>query len=86
MRSNRHTAFDPEPSKYRGGRPPKFTLVQRREIKKVARTRLGDRGLPFSTWSRSRMAEFLVAEGWSTTSATRACVCCSGRRASPLSG
>ena len=24
--------------KYRGGRPPKFTLPQRREIKKIART------------------------------------------------
>jgi hypothetical protein len=31
-------------------------------------------------------AEFLVAEGWSTTSATRACACCSARRASPSSG
>jgi transposase len=49
--------------KYRGGRPPKFTLVQRREIKKVARTAPGDHGLPFSAWSLSRLADFLVAEG-----------------------
>ncbi len=49
--------------KYKGGRPPKFTLVQRREIKKVARTHPGDHGLPFSTWSLSKLAEFLVAEG-----------------------
>jgi transposase len=49
--------------RYKGGRPPKFTLVQRREIKKVARTHPGDHGLPFSTWSLSKLADFLVAEG-----------------------
>ncbi len=49
--------------KYKGGRPPKFTLVQRREIKKVAQTHPGDHGLPFSTWSLSKLAEFPVAEG-----------------------
>jgi transposase len=49
--------------KCKGGRPPKFGLIQRREIKKVARTHPGDHGLPFSTWSLSKLAEFLVAEG-----------------------
>jgi transposase len=49
--------------KYKGGRPPKFTLPQRREVKKVARSHPGDHGLPFSTWSLSKLAEFLVAEG-----------------------
>jgi len=49
--------------KYKGGRPPKFTLPQRREIKKVAKSHPGDHGLPFSTWSLSKLAEFLVAEG-----------------------
>jgi transposase len=49
--------------KYKGGRPPKFTLPQRREIKKTARAAPGDFGLPFSTWSLSKLAEFLVAEG-----------------------
>ncbi len=49
--------------KYKGGRPPKFTLPQRREIKKIAKSRPGDHGLPFSTWSLSKLAEFLVAEG-----------------------
>src|ERR1700690_2993893 len=39
--------------KYKGGRPPKFTLPQRREVKKVARSHPGDHGLPFSTWSLS---------------------------------
>lgn len=35
--------------KYRGGRPPKFTLAQRRKVKKAAKSRPADHGLPFST-------------------------------------
>ena len=58
--------------KYRGGRPPKFTLPQRREVKKSPSPGPAGHDLPFSTWSMSKLAEFLVAEGWSTTSATRA--------------
>jgi transposase len=49
--------------RYKGGRPPKFTLAQRREIKKIAKARPGDYELPFSIWSLARLAEFLVAEG-----------------------
>jgi transposase len=49
--------------KYRGGRPPKFTLPQRREVKKIAKSRPAEHDLPFSTWSLSKLAEFLVAEG-----------------------
>jgi len=49
--------------KYAGGRPPTFTLPQRREIKKIALSRPMDHDLPFSTWSLSKLAEFLVAEG-----------------------
>ncbi len=49
--------------KYKGGRPPKFTLPQRREVKKLAKSRPGEHGLPFSTWSLAKLAEFLVAEG-----------------------
>jgi transposase len=49
--------------KYAGGRPPTFTLPQRREIKKIALSRPTDHDLPFSTWSLSKLAEFLVAEG-----------------------
>jgi len=49
--------------KYRGGHPPKFTLPQRREIKKLARARPAEYDLPFSTWSLSKLADFLVAEG-----------------------
>jgi transposase len=55
--------FDSLAPKYAGGRPPKFTLPQRQEIKKVALSRPTDHGLPFSTWSLSKLAEFLVAEG-----------------------
>jgi transposase len=47
--------------KYKGGRPPKFTLPQRREIKRIANARPGDYDLPFSAWSLSKLADFLVA-------------------------
>jgi len=49
--------------KYRGGHPPKFTLGQRREIKKLAKSKPADHDLPFSTWSLAKLADFLVAEG-----------------------
>ena len=55
--------FDSLRPKYAGGRPPKFTLPQRTEIKKVALGAEADRGLPFSTWSLPKLADFLVAEG-----------------------
>lgn len=55
--------FDSLAPKYAGGRPPTFTLPQRREIKKIALSRPADHDLPFSTWSLSKLAEFLVAEG-----------------------
>ncbi len=49
--------------KYAGGRPPKFTLPERQAIKKIALSRPTDHDLPFSTWSLSKLAEFVVAEG-----------------------
>jgi transposase len=55
--------FDSLAPKYSGGRPPKFTLPERREIKKIALSRPVDHDLPFSTWSLTKLAEFLVAEG-----------------------
>ncbi len=55
--------FDSLAPKYSGGRPPKFTLPERREIKKIALSRPIDHDLPFSTWSLTKLAEFLVAEG-----------------------
>jgi transposase len=55
--------FDSLYPKYAGGRPPTFTLPQRQAVKKTALARPHDHGLPFSTWSLSKLAEFLVAEG-----------------------
>jgi transposase len=55
--------FDSLVPRYAGGRPPTFDLRQRRQIKKIALSRPADHGLPFSTWSLSKLAEFLVAEG-----------------------
>ena len=49
--------------KYKGGRPPKFTLGQRREIKKIAKSKPAEHDLPFSAWSLAKLADFLVAEG-----------------------
>jgi transposase len=55
--------FDSLYPRYKGGRPPKFTQAQRQEIKKIAKSQPADHDLPFSTWSLSKLAEFLVAEG-----------------------
>jgi hypothetical protein len=55
--------FDALYPRYRGGRPPSFTLTQRHQIKQVALSRPVDHDLPFSTWSLAKLAEFLVAEG-----------------------
>jgi hypothetical protein len=38
-------------------------LGQRWEIKKIAKSRPAEHDLPFSTWSLSKLAEFLAAEG-----------------------
>jgi len=55
--------FNSLDSKYSGGRPPKFTLPERQATRKVALSRPQDHNLPFSTWSLSKLAEFLVAGG-----------------------
>jgi transposase len=55
--------FDSLYPRYRGGRPPTFTLAQRRAIKQLALSRPQAHELPFSTWSLAKLAEFLVAEG-----------------------
>jgi transposase len=55
--------FDSVYPKYAGGRPRVFNLPERREIKKIAKSKPVEHGLPFSTWSLSKLAEFLVAEG-----------------------
>ena len=41
--------------KYKGGHPPKFTLPQRREIKKIAKSKPAEHDLPFSTWSLAKL-------------------------------
>jgi transposase len=55
--------FDSLYPKYKGGRPKTFTLPERREINKIAKPRPAEHGLPFSTWSLTKLADFLVAEG-----------------------
>jgi transposase len=55
--------FDSLYPRYAGGRPPTFTLPQRRRIKQIALARPQDHGRPFSTWSLTKLAEYLVAEG-----------------------
>jgi transposase len=55
--------FDSLYPRYRGGRPPRFTLSQRQQIKALALSRPPDHDLPFSTWSLHKLADFLVAEG-----------------------
>jgi transposase len=54
--------FDSLRPKYAGGRPPKFSPEQRAQIKQIALGRPGDYGLPFSTWSLSKLADYLVAQ------------------------
>jgi transposase len=46
--------------KYSGGRPPTFTLPQRQQIKQIALSRPQDHGLPFSTWSLTKLAEISI--------------------------
>jgi len=55
--------FDSLVPRYAGGRPPKFTLPQRVQIKRIALGRPTDHDLPFSTWSLPKLADYLVAEG-----------------------
>jgi hypothetical protein len=45
-----------------GTYPLKITLGQRREIKKMAKSKPAEHELPFSAWSLSKLAEFPIAE------------------------
>ena len=49
--------------RYRGGRPPKFTLPQRRRSRRSPSRKPAEHVLPFVAWRLSELAEFLVAEG-----------------------
>jgi hypothetical protein len=62
----RRCGFDALYPRYRGGRPTTFTLPQRRRIKTLALSRPVDHDLPFATRSLAKLADFLIAEGWST--------------------
>lgn len=55
--------FDSLYPRYKGGRPKTFALPEHREIKKIAKSKPAEHGLPFSTWSLVKLADFLVAEG-----------------------
>jgi transposase len=55
--------FDALYPRYRGGRPQTFTLPKRHEIKRIALTDPQDLDQPFATWSLSKLADYLVAEG-----------------------
>lgn len=49
--------FDSLYPKYKGGRPKTFTLPERREIKKITKSKPAEHGLPFSTWSLAKLAD-----------------------------
>jgi transposase len=55
--------FDALYPRYRGGRPPTFTPQQRARIVEIARSEPADHHLPYATWSLTKLADFLVAEG-----------------------
>ena len=69
--------------KYKGGHPPNFTPGQRREIKKIAKSKPAEHAV-FRTWSLDGLAEFLVAEGVVDDISHEACGSCSASRASPF--
>ncbi len=74
--------FDALYPRYRGGRPRTFTLPERQQIKRIALAVPTDLGQPFATWSLAKLADYLVAEGWSTTSPTKGSDSCCARKAS----
>ena len=55
--------FDALYPRYAGGRPQTFTLPKRQEIKRIALSDPTDLDQPFATWSLSKLADYLVAEG-----------------------
>jgi transposase len=55
--------FDALYPRYKGGRPHTFMLPKRQEIKRIALTDPQNLDQPFATWSLSKLADYLVAEG-----------------------
>jgi transposase len=76
--------FDSLRPKYAGGRPPKFDAEARERIKTVALGRPGDYGLPFSTRSLSKLADYRVAQGVVDDISHEGCACCCASRVSPF--
>ena len=54
--------FDALYPRYKGGRPRRFTLPERQQIKRIALSVPSDLGQPFATWSLAKLADYLVAE------------------------
>jgi transposase len=77
--------FDSLCPKCKGRRPKTFTLPERRGIKKIAKSKPTEHDLPFSTWSLTKPADFLVAERVVDDISHEACASCSARKASPFS-
>ena len=65
--------FDSLYPRYAGGRPPIFTLAQRREIKRLALSRPVDHDLPFSTWSLAGSRWTWSLTAWLPASLGRSC-------------
>ena len=55
--------FDSLRPRYAGGRRPKFDSDQRAQVKQIVLARPADHRMPFSTWSLSKLADYLVAQG-----------------------
>jgi transposase len=49
--------------RYGGGRPRRFTLPERQQIKRIALSVPTDLEQPFASWSLAKLADYLVAEG-----------------------
>ena len=59
--------FDALYPRYKGGRPHRFTLPKRQEIKRIALTDPTDLDLPFAMWSWPSWPTTWSPRGWSRT-------------------
>jgi len=53
-----------------GGRPATFTLPEQREVKKIARSKPAEHGLPFSTWTAPTTAATKSKAAWSAATSS----------------
>ena len=54
--------------KWRGGRPRKFGSAARDQICRVAACKPAELGLPFTTWSLTKLVDYLAEHAWITVS------------------